>query len=85
LEEPHVNFVRDKPMTKTIGVPPEIEAGLLAQAKTEGLPLPIYVQRLLREQFPTSEAALLTPTERAAAWRKSVTGFAIHRPFRIKR
>jgi hypothetical protein len=61
-------------MTITIELPPEIEAGLLAQAKAEGLPLPQYVQRLLREQFPAGETALMTPAERAAAWRESVAG-----------
>jgi len=61
-------------MTVTIELPPELEAGLLAQAKVEVLPLPIYVQRLLRTQFPAGGTALITPAERATAWRKSVVG-----------
>jgi hypothetical protein len=35
-------------MTVTIELPPEIEAGLLAQAQAEGLPLSEYVQNLVR-------------------------------------
>jgi len=61
-------------MTVTIELSPEIEAGLFAQAKAEGLPLPIYVQRLLRTQFPAGGTALMTPAERAAARRESVIG-----------
>jgi hypothetical protein len=67
-------FVAEKPMTVTIELPPDLEAGLLAQASAEGLPLLQYVQCLLREQFPAGETALMTPVERAAAWRESVAG-----------
>jgi hypothetical protein len=38
-------------MTVTIELPPEIEAGLLAQAKAEGLPLSQYVQRRCANSF----------------------------------
>jgi len=61
-------------MTVTIELPPEIEAGLLAQAEARGLPLPQYVQHLLREQFPAGAGAPSSPNERGAAWRESVRG-----------
>jgi hypothetical protein len=61
-------------MTVTIELPPEIEAGLLAQAEARGLPLPQYVQHLLREQFPAGAGAPSSAAERAAAWRESVRG-----------
>ena len=38
-------------MTVTIELPPEMEAGLVAQAESQGLPLSKYVEHLLREQF----------------------------------
>jgi hypothetical protein len=37
-------------MTVTIELPPEIEAGLLAQAEAEGLGVSEYLQHLVREQ-----------------------------------
>jgi hypothetical protein len=61
-------------MTVTIELPPELEAGLQAQAEAVGLPLPVYLQRILREQFPIAEGAFMSPAERAAAWRESVVG-----------
>ena len=61
-------------MTVTIELQPEIEAGLLAQAKEQGLPLPQLVQRLIQDQFPAAIAAVLSQAERAAAWRESVKG-----------
>lgn len=38
-------------MTIELDLPPEIEAGLLAQAQAEGLALSEYVQNLLRDQL----------------------------------
>ena len=64
----------DTPMTITIELPPEIEAGLLAEAETEGLPLPQYVQRLLLNHFPLGASTAMSPQDRAAAWRESVNG-----------
>jgi len=61
-------------MTLTIELPPEIEAGLLAQADAQGLALPQYVQLLLREQFPAGVSAPSSAAERATAWRESVRG-----------
>jgi hypothetical protein len=43
-------------MTVTIELPPEIEAGLLAQARAEGLNLSDYVQNLIRERVSTKAA-----------------------------
>jgi hypothetical protein len=51
-------------MTVTIEVPADIEASLAAKAEALGLPLPEYVTNLLRK-------SILTPEERAAAWRES--------------
>ena len=61
-------------MTVTIELPPEIEAGLVAQAEAQGLPLPQYVEHLLKEQFASYADPDLSPAERAAAWRESVKG-----------
>jgi hypothetical protein len=51
-------------MTVTIELPPEIEASLVAKAQAEGLPLSQYVTNFLRKN-------ILSPEERAAAWRES--------------
>ena len=45
-------------MTVTIELPPEIEAGLLAQARAEGLGLSDYVQNLVRGQIAASSSAV---------------------------
>ena len=61
-------------MTVTIQLPPDIESGLVAQAKAHGLPLQEYLEHVLREQIPPQGSGGLSPAERAAAWRKSVEG-----------
>ncbi len=61
-------------VTVTIELPPELEAGLRAQAKARGLPLTQYLQRVLLEQAPARTAAGLSPTGRAAAWRDAAKG-----------
>ena len=68
-------------MTLTIQLPPEIEAGLLAQARAEGLDVSDYVQNLVRGQIlaKTSpdfsrQAHELSPEQRRQnlqAWVKS--------------
>jgi hypothetical protein len=54
-------------MTVTIELPADLEAGLVALAKAQGLGLPQYVQRVLKEQVSV-QAGGLSPAERAAAW-----------------
>lgn len=61
-------------MTVTIELPADVEAGLVAQAHAHGMALPLYVQRLLRDQVPVEMSPNLSPTERAAAWREAVKG-----------
>jgi hypothetical protein len=66
-------------MTVTIQLPSEIEADLVAQARDHGLELPQYVEHLLRGQISPRTASVLSPAERAAAWRES-TGGLPHTP-----
>jgi hypothetical protein len=61
-------------MTVTIELAPEIEADLMAQAKAQGLPLPQYLQRLLRQHVLVGTGVGASPPERAALWRESVKG-----------
>jgi hypothetical protein len=61
-------------MTVTIDLPADIEADLVAQARTHGLELPQYVEYLLRERVPQRAGSALSPAERAAAWRESTRG-----------
>jgi len=63
-----------RPMTITIELPPEIEAGLAALAAKQGMALPDYLQHLIEEQMPPREAASLSPGERARFWRESAKG-----------
>jgi hypothetical protein len=60
-------------MTVTIELSAEIEAGLAALAEARGLALPQYLLRLLEEQV-SIRPVVLSPAERAAAWRASVEG-----------
>jgi hypothetical protein len=66
-------------MTVTIELPPEIEAGLAALANAQGLALPQYLQRVLKERIYVSTSEL-SPSERAAAWRSSVSGLPLSPP-----
>lgn len=45
-------------MTVTLNLPPDVEAGLLAQAQTHGLPLEAYlVQHVLRDAVQPAKPA----------------------------
>jgi hypothetical protein len=61
-------------MTVTIQLPSDIEADLVAQARAQGLDLPEYVEQVLREQVPSRPGSVLSPSERAEAWRQSTRG-----------
>jgi hypothetical protein len=61
-------------MAVLLDLPPEIEADFAAQAKAQGISLPDYLLRLLGDQPTEGQRRLLSPTERAAAWRESVEG-----------
>jgi hypothetical protein len=63
-------------MTVTINLPAEIEASLVAQAQAHGMALPQYVENILREQVsPVKRGRVLTPAEKAAAWREGAKRF----------
>jgi hypothetical protein len=61
-------------MTVTIELRPDIEARLADLAAKQGVSLAQYVRRLLEERVPGRPSSPLSPAERAAAWRESVTG-----------
>ena len=61
-------------MTVTIQLPSDLEALLVAQARDHGLELPQYLERLLRGQVAPQAGSILSPAERAAAWRESSRG-----------
>ena len=61
-------------MTVTIQLPSDIEADLVAQARAQGLDLPQYVEQVLRKQVQPQGGTVLSPTERAEAWRQSTRG-----------
>jgi hypothetical protein len=57
-----------------IDLPRETEASLAARAAAEGMSLPEYVARRLREEVAQDIANTLSPAERAAAWREAAKG-----------
>ncbi len=61
-------------MAITIELPPEVEAGLSAQAKAYGVPLPRYLQLVLQNQVPARPGPTLSPAQRAAGWREAAKG-----------
>jgi hypothetical protein len=63
-----------KPMTITIELPPEVEAGFAALAAKQGVALPDYLLHLLEEQMLPRKTASLSPDERARLWRESAKG-----------
>ena len=63
-------------MTVTIELAPDLEAGLVALAKAQGLGLPQYVERLLKDQI-SIQGGGLSPAERAAAWLSSTEGLPL--------
>jgi hypothetical protein len=78
------NEQRNTPMTLTIQFPPDVEAGLLSQAKAEGVDVSDYVQNLVRERISEKAsaaevfrpAAELTPEERLVHLRKFIESHA---------
>ena len=69
-------------MTVTIQLPSDIEAEPVAQARAQGLDLPKYVARVLREQVPCGRSAFwLTPISEFwnAATRPTIR--VLHRTF----
>lgn len=63
-------------MTVKIDLPAEVEASLVAQARAHGMALPQYVESILREQAsPVRHGRVLTPAEKAAAWREGAKLF----------
>jgi len=70
-------------MTLTVEVPPDVEAGLLAQAQAQGLDMPSYVENVLRREAmaqPVAEvfrpAEELTAEERLVHLRKFIESHA---------
>jgi hypothetical protein len=59
-------------LTLTIHIPSEIEAGLLSQARAQGLEVPQYVELLLRDQVQLRVKTALSPAEREREWRESI-------------
>ncbi len=61
-------------MSVTIDLPPEIEAGLAAQAAAQGVSLSEYLVHLLEEQVALGTPSPMSPAERAEAWREAARG-----------
>jgi hypothetical protein len=65
---------RTHSISMKIDLPPETEVSLAARAAAEGISLPEYVARRLREEVTQDPANTLSPAERAAAWREAAKG-----------
>lgn len=55
-------------MTVTLQLKPEVEVGLLAQARVRGLSLEAYLEQVLQERSLTSKVPDTGAAERAAAF-----------------
>jgi hypothetical protein len=67
-------LIAANPMTLTLELPPDLEAGLVAHARAEGLSPELFVQHLLRDQVSVPLPDEMTPAQRAQAWLDSVIG-----------
>ena len=65
---------RTNSISMKIDLPRETEASLAARAAAEGISLPEYLARRLREAVTQDTANRLSPAERAAAWREAAKG-----------
>jgi hypothetical protein len=63
-------------MTMTVELKPDVEAGLLAQARASGLSLEAYVEKLLQERSRAESAP------RRPAGRKSLAQLFAESPFK---
>ena len=64
-------------MTVTLNLKPEVEAGLLAQARAHGMPLEEYLLSMVEGAVLSATQKALSPEERAAAYESWSAG---HRP-----
>jgi hypothetical protein len=55
-------------MTITLNLKPEVEAGLLAQARATGLTLEDYVQQIVEKEVPPAAAESGQPEESGMVW-----------------
>lgn len=67
-------------MTLTLNLPPEMEAGLLAQAEAQGLSLQAYLERMIQEQFRTVRDLPLSLQEWASELDAWVNSFPADTP-----
>jgi len=62
-------------MTVRIELSAEVQESLAAQAQAQGLPLPQFVENLLREQAVRArQGAALSPAERVRIWMEGTHG-----------
>lgn len=61
-------------MSVEIDLPPETQADLAAQATALGMPLAVYLRRLLEEHAKPEAVSRLSSEQRARLWRESAGG-----------